>query len=70
MGAGAVFILLVVIVILVGHGFAFWALRAGLWAKETSPRGDDVEPGAEATGGGRPEHTRVDDPGDQTFVGR
>lgn len=67
MGAGAVFVLLVVIVVLALIGGAFYAVRAGLWAKETKPSGDTAEGGRER--GGRPEHTQVDEPGRQTYLG-
>jgi hypothetical protein len=69
MGAGTVFLLLLVVVLVAGIGFAFYALRAGLWAKETSTTSDDPEADARGETGERPEHRRVDEPGNQRFVG-
>ena len=58
------FVILVVAVIAIG---ALWAVRAGLWARETSPSGDTVE--GEERFEKRPEHTKVDEPGNQTYIG-
>jgi hypothetical protein len=70
MGAAAAILLLIIIVVAIGIGVAFYALRAGLWAKETSPKGDTGESGAgEDRFERRPEHTEVEEPGNQTFVG-
>lgn len=67
MAVGGFFLLLVVVVIVAVIGAALWAIRAGLWAKETSPKGDSVEGAPDA--GRRPEHTTVDEPGNQSYVG-
>jgi heme A synthase len=63
------FVALVLIVVAVG---AFVAIRTGLWVRETSPDGDTAESDGAESGerfDRRPEHTRVDDPGKQTFIG-
>ncbi|UGS36859.1 hypothetical protein [Capillimicrobium parvum] len=58
------FVILLVAVIAIG---ALWAVRAGLWARETSTSGDNVE--GEKRFEKRPEHTKVDEPGNQTYIG-
>jgi hypothetical protein len=84
MAVGALFILLIVAIVVLVIGAALWAVRAGLWARETSPREDRAEGAPRAVDErqpdspqerarrsheGRPEHTTVDDPGRQTYVG-
>ena len=53
--------LLVAAVIVVAAGIAVWAIRAGLWVRETSTDREDRSEG-------RPEHTKVSEPGNQTFT--
>lgn len=53
--------LLVAAVIIIGAVIAVWAIRAGLWVRETST---DAEERFER----RPEHTEVEEPGNQTFT--
>ncbi len=53
--------LVVAAVIVVGVALAVWAVRAGLWVRETST--DSEERFAK-----RPEHTEVEEPGNQTFT--
>jgi hypothetical protein len=61
---------LIVVVAVVGLG-ALWAIRAGLWVRETRAAGDDVD----TAGAGpseperRPEHQEVEDPAKQRYVG-
>jgi hypothetical protein len=70
MGAATAFLLLIIVIVAIGAGVAFYALRAGLWNKETSPKGDTAESGAgEGRFERRPEHTEVEEPGNQTYVG-
>jgi hypothetical protein len=61
MGAGAVFLLFVLIVVVVLVGGAIYAIRAGLWVRETSPKA--TEPRDRK----RPEHVEVEDEGDTRF---
>jgi hypothetical protein len=84
MAVGAFFILIIVVVVLLIIGGVLWAVRAGLWVRETSPRGEGAEGAPRAVDErqpdspqerarrsheGRPDHTTVDDPGHQTYVG-
>lgn len=62
------FLLIVAAILIVGAAVAFWGVRAGLWAKETSTTAEDPEADARLQRGERPEHTRVTEPGKQTFV--
>ena len=61
MGAGAVFLLFVLLVAVVLVGGAIYAIRAGLWVRETSPKA------TEEGDGERPEHVEVEDEGDARF---
>jgi hypothetical protein len=61
MGAGAIFLLFVLAVVVVLVGGAVYAIRAGLWVRETSPKATD------SRDEGRPEHVEVEDEGDARF---
>lgn len=73
MGAGTVFLLLIVLVIL--GVAAFFVFGGGLAASgKRNERGrratsDDPEANARFERGERPEHTRVEEPGNQRYVG-
>ena len=60
MGAGAVFLLFVLIVVVALVVGAVYAIRAGLWVRETSPKA--TEPRDE-----RPERLEVEDEGNARF---
>jgi Na+-transporting methylmalonyl-CoA/oxaloacetate decarboxylase gamma subunit len=63
MGAGAIFLLFVLLVFVVIAVGALWAIRAGLWARETDPAAEEPrdEPPA------RPRHVAVEDEGQARF---
>jgi hypothetical protein len=61
MGAGAVFLLFVLLVVVLLVGGAVYAIRAGLWVRETSPKATEPRDGE------RPEHVEVEDEGDARF---
>ena len=61
MGAGSVFLLFILLVVVVVAGGALYAIRAGLWVRETSPHAK------EADGDERPEHVAVEDEGEARF---
>ena len=67
MGAGTFFLLLIIVVLAAAAIGVVWAIRTGLWARETSPKGDTVE--GDERFDKRPEHTKVDEPGNQTYIG-
>ncbi|MFN8203247.1 MAG: hypothetical protein U0S48_11810 [Solirubrobacteraceae bacterium] len=48
---------------------AICAIRAGLWVRETSPKGDTAESTGDERFERRPEHAEVDEPGQQTYAG-
>jgi hypothetical protein len=60
MGAGAVFLLFVVLVVVAIAVGVLLAIRAGLWARETGPK-------AEEPRDGRPAHLAVDDEAEARF---
>jgi hypothetical protein len=60
MGAGAVFLLFIVIVVVAVVGGALYAIRAGFWVRETSPK-------AKESRDENPEHVRVEDEGNARF---
>jgi hypothetical protein len=60
------FVIVIVAAVAIG---AVWAIRAGLWARETSSGGDTIQPGDDERFEKRPEHTQVEEPGKQTFIG-
>jgi hypothetical protein len=61
MGAGAIFLLFILLFVVVIGGGALYAIRAGLWVRETSPKAEQPD-GAE-----RPEHVAVEDEADARF---
>ncbi len=70
MGAATAFLIVIIAIVAIGVGVALYAIRTGLWAKETSPKGDTAQTGAgDERFERRPEHTTVDEPGQQTYVG-
>jgi hypothetical protein len=60
MGAGAIFLLFVLIVVVAIVGGAVYAIRAGLWVRETSPKASEPRDG-------QPEHHAVEDEGQARF---
>ena len=60
MGAGAIFLLFILAVVVAVVGGGVYAIRAGLWARETSPKAKEPERG-------RPEHVAVEDEGEARF---
>lgn len=69
MGAATAFLLVIILLIAIGLGVALYAIRAGLWVRETSPKGDTAESTGDERFERRPEHAEVDEPGQQTYVG-
>ena len=61
MGAGAIFLLFILIVAVAIVVGALYAIRAGLWVRETSPKAGGSD------GDGQPEHVHVEDEGDARF---
>ena len=61
MGAGAIFLLFILIVVVAIVVGALYAIRAGLWVRETSPKA------GEPHGDGQPEHVHVEAEGDARF---
>lgn len=72
MGAGTVFLLLIVLVVL--GVVAFFVFGGGLASsgrrteREARANSEDPEANARFARGERPEHTRVEEPGKQTYV--
>ena len=61
MGAGAIFLLFILIVVVAVAVGALYAIRTGLWVRETSPKAD------EPRDDGPPEHVHVEDEGNARF---
>jgi hypothetical protein len=61
MGAGGIFLLFTVIAVVAIVVGALYAIRAGLWVRETSPKT------SEPRGDGQPENVRVEDEGNVRF---
>jgi hypothetical protein len=64
MGAGAFFLLFVLLVFVVIAVGALSAIRAGLWARETDPAAEAPAAEPHAGPGERPRHLGVDDEGE------